>query len=169
MTEKPFLEGYDGQTLDELLALESAYRIDSLVLAVEDALGRKADEAGEAALSDPELRVLAVEALEREVNNGGYSQFFLNSSHRFAARIVADLEAIGCPATAAITKDAIAALGLADLTAEAVEARMESEDEALEERLDACDQAYYAAGEDIAGRLFDHIRAKRDEIRLPAG
>ena len=169
MTEKPFLERYDGQTLDELLALESAYRADSLVLAVEDALGRKAGAAGEAALSDPERAVLAVEALEREVNNGGYSQFFFNSSNRFAARIVADLDAIGCPATAAITKDAIAALGLAEPSPEAVEARMETEDEALEDKLGACDQAYYAAGEDIAGRLFAYIRAKRDEIRLPAG
>ena len=169
MTEKPFLERYAGQTLNELLALDAAYRIDSLVLAVEEALGRKADERGKGALSEPEPTVLAVEALEREVNNGGYSQFFFNSSNRFASRIVADLETIGCPETAAITKRAVAALKLSDLGPEAVEERMDSEDDELEDALGACDQAYYAAGEDIAGRLFDFIRANKDRIDLTAG
>jgi hypothetical protein len=32
-----FLEGYDGQTTEQLLAMENEYRIDSLVLAFEDA------------------------------------------------------------------------------------------------------------------------------------
>ena len=44
---------------------------------------------GMAALTDAEHDVLAIEALEREVNNGGYSQFFVNGSLEFVPTVVA--------------------------------------------------------------------------------
>ena len=37
-TDEPFLEAYDGQSTDELIALEGQFRIDSIVLAFEAAL-----------------------------------------------------------------------------------------------------------------------------------
>ena len=46
MTELDWLEGYAGQTTEELLALEGRYRTDSIVLALEQALERKAASAG---------------------------------------------------------------------------------------------------------------------------
>ena len=55
----PFLDAYGGQSTDELIALESEYRIDSLVLAFESAIDAKAKH------SKPERVVLAVEALAR--------------------------------------------------------------------------------------------------------
>ena len=60
---KPFLENYGGQTIQQLIAMKDSHRIDSLVLAVEQALGSKPE--GE--LSEPERVVLAVEAMEREL------------------------------------------------------------------------------------------------------
>ena len=77
------------------------YRTDSLVLAFEEAIQKKAESSP---ISKEERYVLAVEALEREVNNGGYDQFFLNSSHDFMDVIKEALVAIGCPKTAAITR-----------------------------------------------------------------
>jgi hypothetical protein len=65
-----FLEGYSGQSTDQLLSLEADYRTDSLVLAFEQAIIQKAERNGVKSLSDEERIVLAVEALEREVNNG---------------------------------------------------------------------------------------------------
>lgn len=64
-----------GQTVEQLLSLEGKSRIDSLVLAFEQAISQKAERTGNEGLSYPERVVLAVEALEREVNNGGYAQF----------------------------------------------------------------------------------------------
>ena len=61
---KPFLESYGGQTIQQLIAMKDSHRIDSLVLAVEQALGSKP----ESELSEQERVVLAVEAMEREVN-----------------------------------------------------------------------------------------------------
>src|SRR2546421_12023246 len=84
MSELQWLDGYSGQTVQQLIALERDYRIDSLVLAFEQAMDQKAARVGYENLTDAERTILAVEALEREVNNGGYGQFFVNSSREYA-------------------------------------------------------------------------------------
>lgn len=112
MDNLEFLEGYSGQTVDELIDLEKTCRVDSLVLAFEEVLDRKAFHKGLDYLSEPELIILAVEALEREVNNGGYHQFFLNSSKEYAPIVVNALNKISCPKTAEITQKAIDNLGV---------------------------------------------------------
>jgi hypothetical protein len=161
-----WLEGYSGQTADQLLSLEGKYRTDSLVLALEQAIRQKAERGGRQSLSHEELVVLAVEALEREVNNGGYDQFFANSSREFASTIVDCLRRIGCKKTANITQRAIQVLGASSLTAEAIETRMAAADENREQKLHNCDEAYYAAAEPIAERLFAFVQTNRDAIRL---
>jgi predicted DNA-binding protein len=166
MADLQWLDHYSGETLEELLALESEYRIDSLVVAMGQALDQKAAENGEQSLSDEERVILAVDALERDVNNGGYSQFFSNSSGEYAAMIVNALLSIRCPETASITQDAIEALGIEDFSPEALEEAIESEDDARDERLEECDGLYYGTGEDIAGQLFEFVRANQDAIEL---
>jgi len=81
-----FLDQYDGQSVDELIQLQKTYRIDSIVLAFEAALDSR-KEKGEK-LSEVELTILAIEAFEREINNGGFSQFFYNSSVEYTPIIV---------------------------------------------------------------------------------
>ena len=160
-----FLKSYSGQSTDELLALEGQYRIDSLVLAFEQGIEQKTST-----VSPEEQYVLAVEALEREVNNGGYDQFFVNSSNEFVSIIVPALGAINCPKTAAITQAAIDALGLGTQTspARAEAAALAGSDE-MEQALGTCDQRYFASGEPIADRLFDWIKANRTRISVGAG
>jgi hypothetical protein len=157
-----FLAGYAGQSTEELLALEGSYRIDSIVLAFEEAIQNKAPESR----STEESYVLAVEGLEREVNNGGYRQFFSNSSGEFAPVIEAALRAIDCPKTADITRDAVAALPVGRLTAESVAAAAESGDESVERALSACDDRYFANDEPIADRLFQWIAAHKHQVRV---
>jgi hypothetical protein len=141
-----FLESYGGQTTDQLIELDQRYRTDSIVLAFEQAIQQAAEKR---ALSREETYVLAVEGLEREVNNGGYSQFFFNSSNEFAGDIVAALSAIK-----------------GELTREAMEAAIQSEDAALKQRLAACDERYFSNDEPIADRLFDWIKRNRAQIRI---
>jgi hypothetical protein len=117
MPELLWLDGYCGQTVEELIALESKYRIESLVLAFECALGKKAARLGRESLSDEESIILAVEALEREVNNGGYDQYFFNTPE-YAPMIVRALQRIGCPKTAEITQNALIILQEMSITAE---------------------------------------------------
>jgi hypothetical protein len=163
MTGEDFLEGYDGQSADELIAMESTHRLDSLVLAFESAIDARKD-AGEA-LSGAERVVLAVEALEREVNNGGYSQFFYNSSVEYTPEIVDALNAIGCPDVAKLTQEAIDSLGVDSLDPDVIYERALPPDDELDERLNALDERYYQLEEDVAGRLFAFIKDHRDQFR----
>jgi hypothetical protein len=161
---KPFLEGYHGQTVLELIAMKETYRVDSLVLAVEQAVGRKPPET----LTEAERVVLAVEAMEREVNNGGYHQFFFNSGE-FTGFLVRALELIGCPNAAAISADAIAVLELpegVDRDAVQQQVAFELSDEA-EERLNECDSRYFGNDEDIEQQLFGYIEQNQHEIQIP--
>lgn len=86
MKQLPWLDSHSAQCIEQLLAFEGRYRTDSLVVAFEQAIGQKAVRVGDAGLSVEEKYFLAVEALE----------------------------AVGCRAAKAITRDAIAALDLPD-------------------------------------------------------
>ena len=161
-----WLSGYSGQTVEQLISLEGKYRIDSLVLAFEQAIGQKAVREGTNRLTDEESVVLAVEALEREVNNGGYDQFFKNSSREFAPLIVESLQRIGCTQTANITNMAIDTLAVPVLTPQSIEAAMSVKDKARQNKLSRLDNAYYQTGEAIAEQLFAFIKANKGDITL---
>jgi hypothetical protein len=111
MTNLAWLAGYGGQTTTELIALGSSHRKDSIILAFEEALQKKEYLLGRSALSIAELTILAVEALEREVNNGGYVQFFVNSNE-YAGDIVDALIRINQPEIAHLSRAAIHSLEL---------------------------------------------------------
>jgi Domain of unknown function (DUF4375) len=165
MSELKWLEEYSGQTVEQLLSLEGAYRTDSIVVAFQQAVDQKVAREGDEVLNPEERIIVAIEALEAEVNNGGYAQFFLNSSREYAPTIVQALVRIGCPRTAEITQRAIDALHLSSLTDEAIETAM-ANDEVSEDDLNECDDSYYKSGEDIAGQLFAFIKANKDVIGL---
>jgi hypothetical protein len=160
-----WLYRYSGQTVDQLLSLEGKCPIDHLVLHFEEAIAERARH-DQRSLTDVEQVVLAVEALEREVNNGGYHQFFTNSSREFAATIVASLQRIGCEKAAKLTQKAIDALDLLDLSAESIGSVITTDNKNRVKKLQHCDDAYYRNAEPIAERLFAFIKANKEKIRL---
>jgi hypothetical protein len=161
---KTFLDSYNGQTIQQLIALKDSHRVDSLVLAIEQALGSKP----ETELSEPERVVLAVEAMEREVNNGGYQQFFANSSVEFTEFLVRALELIRCPKAAAISADAIAVLNLPEqFDADAVGRIASKLSDQSREKIDECDSRYYENDENVEQSLFSYIEEHQREIRIP--
>jgi hypothetical protein len=164
MSELEWLERYNGETAEELIALEGKYRTDSLVVAFEQAMDQKSARVGEDQLTEEERVILAVEALEREVNNGGYSQFFFNSSREYAPIIVDALRRIGCPNTAQITQEAVEALLKSPITGEEIENGTWTEDEDRDAALGKCDSRYFEAPENIAESLFAFIKANRTRI-----
>jgi len=168
MPQPKWLDAYSGQTTDQLLALAPEYRVDSIVLAFEQAVQQRAERTGRSKLNEGELTILAVEALEREVNNGGYHQFFLNTPEH-APAVVKALQRIDCPETAKITALAVSLLGLKErFTAEDVTKAFEkdSSGKLVDILSDRCDQPYQSSGEPIADRLFAFIRTNRSAIRL---
>lgn len=162
--EKKFLDSYGGQTVDQLIAMEADYRIDSLVLALEQALQQKE---GKKKLSQVELDILAVEAMEREVNNGGYHQFFLNSSKQYAAILPSSLERIECPIASKIASDALAYLTITgDITDTKINAALTRIGNKAIADFGKMDDRYLQNKEPIADKLFGYIKKKRNEIAL---
>ena len=161
-----WLDECSGQSVEQLLSLEEKYRIDSLVLAFEQAIQQKAAREGDRSLTGEERVVLAVEALEREVNNGGYDQFFRNSSLEFIPTIVECPRRIGCTKTAKKTQRAIRALSISGLTPEIIESAMVVNDVKRETKLSHCDDSYNSNPEPSADRLFDFIKANKTAFKL---
>lgn len=145
----PFLE-YAGQSSAELIAHHNTHRIDSILSALEWAIQAKREKKlGK--LSFEERILLSVMALDREVNNGGFDQFFVNSSRRYAPAVVRDLEAIG-------------ARKVAKLAAQAIASRKD------QEALEKLDQKYYQVGHEIEieQRLWKFVLRNKRAINVPA-
>jgi hypothetical protein len=164
MPDLQWLDRYSGETIDQLLALEGTYRIDSLVLALEQAMDQKAARLGVDKLSDEERILLAIEALEREVNNGGFGQFFVNTC-KFAPIIVNALHRIGCPKTVEITQEALEVVQRIPMTREEIETGTWEENEERQPALSECDSLYFKRPENIEKNLFAFIKANRAMIQ----
>lgn len=157
--ELPWLDGYTGQTTDELIGLAGTYRIDSVVLAFEEALAAKADLLGLATLTPAERVVLAVEAIEREVNSGGFDSLFRFSWKRHAPVFVSALLAIGRDDVAALVQQAIDALGLKGaVTVEAIDLALDDEDQARDDAFAELGGRYYELAGDLAPDLLSFIK-----------
>ena len=166
MPDLPWLDGYSGQTTDELIALETTYRIDSLVTVFEHAIEQKAYREGDDKLTAEERVVLAVEALEREVNNGGYSQFFINSSREYGSIIVESLRQIGCNKTADITQNAVHVIEEMPITDGEWEDGDLIENDERDSALEQYNEQFYSSQESLEESLFTFIKANRSKIEL---
>ncbi len=96
-------------------------------------------------LSEAERIFYITQTLEMEVNNGGFSQFFYNSSGKFSNELVRAFAAIGANTTAGICQKAVAAFGR-DIPvdrAEREEILDELESEEINEILEECDGAFF--------------------------
>ena len=167
MLKSEFLDNYLGQSTNELIDLEKKYRTDSIVLAFEQALDQKAYRIGTANLSNEEKVVLAIESLEREVNNGGYDQYFINSSKEYASIIIDSLSLIGSKDGARITQQAIDCLNITgEITEAKIDEIMNIENDERANRLSECDAEYYQVVGDLSDKLFGFIHMNREKIVL---
>ena len=157
---------YRGESLQEILSSADFDDVDKL-LVIENALWFFKRDAER---SQEEVVVLAVMELERQVNNGGFNQFFFNSSGKYAPVIVEGLKRIGCPKTAKIALKAIDLLGSIELSdPDAVQnaACLDEDDEKLSAAYEKLDFKFYEYPEDISGKLMEFIHTSSEKIVLP--
>lgn len=167
LDSKPFLNEYAGQSLDQLLLMVEHYRLDSIIVAIDAALVKKCDRVGFAKMSPDEVVVLAVEAIERDVNSDGFTGFFGWSSELVAFAVDA-LTRIGCIKTAAIARDAILAAGIEGaISKELIDSMMDRVDVVRDQRLDELDNRFFLYEEDIERHLFAFISKHRTTISIP--
>lgn len=118
----------------------------------------KEQRQGLAAFSTAERRAYAVQGLLREVNNGGFAQFFGNASGALSADLLPALQAIGASAALqALAGEALARFGQPAGLDEAN--RQAHLDDLASDLWDDLDDAFYALDEDESGRLLDYIAA----------
>ena len=132
-------------------------------------LFEKVSKYGIDCLSNEEKFFLATYELDNEINNGGYLQYFNNSSGNLAFLVIEALQSIGSRKFLNITKKAIDIYG--ELPSKIQNERMNAiaritnnyEDNAW----DKCDACYYEIeDENIANLLLDYADLNKDKFTL---
>ncbi len=116
--------------------------------------------------SAPQQVFSSVWAVEAEVNNGGFSQYFLNDSCETAVFVAKGLDTIGAPRTADICRRAIATAFPAGLppTPKAIStAAADFPDEVLEQ-LGALDNEFFAYPHNLTDLLFAYVSKHLEEF-----
>lgn len=153
-TSKPF-------DLDSVLANVDANKI---VIDVDDQLNKMSNHGEDVELlNDLQKVALFIGNLEREVNNGGFSQFYWNSSGEFAQETVVSLQEIGAVTTANIVQKANNEFphGEVARSKEARIAIINGIEEKAETVWEQCDEEFYKYTDDLADLLAKFIRENR--------
>ena len=114
----------------------------------------------------PQQVFSAIWALESEVNNGGFSQYFLNGSAESASFVVKALETIGAPKTASICNRAITTAfpkGLPS-TAETISSVAADFSDEILESLESLDQEFFAYPHNLTELLFAYVSEHPEEF-----
>lgn len=90
-------------TIDEILAMDNSTE---MIIELSHGLSDKINRLGFESLSHPEKVMNSVYWLETEINNGGFDQYYFNSSGNYAIDAPIALEEIGANRTAEIVKEA---------------------------------------------------------------
>ncbi len=116
--------------------------------------------------STPQKVFSSVWAVESEVNNGGFSQYFLNNSCETAGFVAEALDVIGAPRTADLCRRAIATAFPAGLpsTPEAISLAAADFSDETEDALDALDREFYRYPHDLTKLLFTYVSKHPEEF-----
>jgi hypothetical protein len=116
--------------------------------------------------SVPQKVFSSVWSVEAEVNNGGFSQYFLNSSAETAPFVAEVLDFIGAPLTAEICRRAIACAfpaGLPSTPVAICSAASDFSDETLD-NLGIFDSEFFSYPHDLTDLLFAYVSAHPEEF-----
>jgi hypothetical protein len=122
------------------------------------------------ALSPPERVFRAVWELEAEINNGGFHQYFWNSSGSLVPDVAGALRAIGAITMSEIVEQAVEAVGhdiywSDDSVRRATLAALAP---AVVAMLDEFTQAFFAYPDNLTMLLYKYVSEHRKEINVPS-
>lgn len=147
--------------LEEIWKIEN---IEDFIIAMNDHIGEKCQYGDKISVLNEYERVFFVtQQLEMEVNNGGFSQFFYNSSGDFSHELVHAFTEIGANKTAAICKKALGAFPQTFPVNryERQEMLDEIESDEIEEIFDECDDEFYEYEDDLTTLNYEYIRKNK--------
>ncbi|MCO5250169.1 MAG: DMP19 family protein [Candidatus Kapabacteria bacterium] len=117
-------------------------------------------------LSGPQKQFYYNQCLEREVNNGGFNQYFINSSGGFAHQTVHSLRTIGANTTAGILQKAIDQFPNKIVPQDSVERieLVEQIEETANEVWEELDQKFFTYEDDLNTLNINFIRQNKDNF-----
>lgn len=121
--------------------------------------------------SFPQKVFSAIWAVESEVNNGGFLQYFLNSSAESAQFVARALDIIGAPKTASICNRALTTAFPAGLPpdAETINVVASNFSDEIFEKLELLDQEFFSYPHNLTDLLFAYVSVHPEEFgTLPA-
>lgn len=118
-------------------------------------------------LNEQERIFYITQQLEMEVNNGGFSQFFYNSSGDFSNELVKAFEEIFAYHTAGICQKAIDAFGREipvdrDEREELMDELECADGSRFEEILEECDDAFFEYKEDLTKLNYEYVMRNKE-------
>jgi hypothetical protein len=118
-------------------------------------------------LTAAEKVFVSIWELEAEVNNGGFLQYFFNSSGDNAKHCVPALEKIGALNVAALVRQAITVFENSDPPADSAirQPQVEKFSDEQKKFLDELDQMFFKYPDNLTELLFDFVTKNRAEIR----
>jgi uncharacterized protein DUF4375 len=118
-------------------------------------------------LTAAEKVFVSVWELESEVNNGGFLQYFLNSSGDNAGNCFSALEKIGATNVASMVKEALTVFADSKPNPDAAirRAQVENFSEKQKKFLEDLDQRFFKYPDNLTKLLFDFVTKNRNEIR----
>jgi hypothetical protein len=112
----------------------------------------------------PERALLCTIRLEAEVNNGGFDQYFFNSSGNWAEYTTEALTAVGALHTAALFEKALAAFPTGKPHSDR-QARWQQLDSVDAKILSSLDDEFYKEVDDLTELLYGYIQRQADVFR----
>ncbi|WP_282162143.1 DMP19 family protein [Ulvibacterium marinum] len=143
--------------MDKVLQNE---RRDIIVMEIDSYLNQKSqygDKMGN--LNESQITFLIIENLEREINNGGFNQFYWNSSGDYANETAEALEKIGAKKTAGIVKKANSEFnnGIVPQDKDKRYAALEKIEEKARENWKNCNAQFYKYEDNITELLIAFV------------
>jgi hypothetical protein len=119
-----------------------------------------------ASQSTPQKVFSSIWALESEVNNGGFSQYFLNNSCETAPFVAEALDSIGAPRTADICRRAITTAFPAGLpnSPDAISAAASEFSDEVMQNLGSLDNEFFAYPHNLTDLLFAFVSKHPEEF-----
>jgi hypothetical protein len=117
-------------------------------------------------LTEPQKNFYFNQNLEREINNGGFNQYFYNSSGDFAHDTIISLQTIGANKTANILQQAIDQFPNSAVPKDRAQRQevLEKIEDTANEVWEQLDQAFYKYEDNLNGLNIDYIKQNRSSF-----
>jgi hypothetical protein len=151
------------RTIQDVLAIADSTKF---AISLSELVNARDASVGYEELSQPEQIALCVDGLEREVNNGGFEQYFFNSAGDHALDCLDALEEIGATSMAKLLRKAVAIFGAGgpDLDREERQLQLEALGDRVAPKLEPLDDAFFDYPDDLAALLRAFVEANVSEF-----